>query len=95
MVLAMPSDGLWGDGSGYIEHRTEPRRNYERYIVEEVPACAAEVVSALGPGSPMFIAGLSMGGFGALRLAAKYPDRFRGIAGALGDHRFLTDETIR
>ena len=27
MVLAMPSDGLWGDGSGYIQHRadTEPR----------------------------------------------------------------------
>ena len=20
MVLAMPSDGLWGDGSGYLEH---------------------------------------------------------------------------
>ena len=30
--------------------------------------------------SPLTIAGLSMGGFGALRLGAKYPDRFRGIS---------------
>ena len=41
----------------------------------------AKVVSAVGPASPLFIAGLSMGGFGALRLGAKYPRRFRGIAG--------------
>src|SRR3546814_9304706 len=34
LVLAMPSDGLWGDGSGYVPHRT---RDFERWIVEEVP----------------------------------------------------------
>src|SRR3546814_20544624 len=31
LVLAMPSDGLWGDGSGYVPHRT---RDFERWIVE-------------------------------------------------------------
>src|SRR5438045_628198 len=36
MALAMPSDGLAFDGSGYVAH---PDRDFERYIVEEVPAC--------------------------------------------------------
>src|SRR5687768_5078054 len=45
MVLAMPSDGLWGDGSGYVSH--VGGTDYERYIVEEVPACVAEVVPAI------------------------------------------------
>src|SRR3982750_1148500 len=29
--LVMPSDGLWGDGSGYLRH---PDRDFERWIVE-------------------------------------------------------------
>ena len=79
MVLAMPSDGLWGDGSGYVRHGGGA--DYERYVVEDVPACVAEVVPAVGEASPWFIAGLSMGGFGALRLGAKYARRFRGVSG--------------
>jgi putative tributyrin esterase len=73
MVLAMPSDGLWGDGSGYLPHRTQ---DFERWIVEEVPLVARLASPACGSQSPLLLAGLSMGGFGALRLAAKYPGRF-------------------
>src|SRR5438128_2173899 len=29
MVLAMPSDGLWGDGSGYVRHGSGA--DYDRY----------------------------------------------------------------
>jgi S-formylglutathione hydrolase FrmB len=83
MVLAMPSDGLWGDGSAYTRH---PNQDFETWIVDEVPAAAAEAASCLSPESPRFISGLSMGGFGALRLAAKYPDRFR----AGGGHSSIT-----
>jgi pimeloyl-ACP methyl ester carboxylesterase len=54
--------------------------DYERWIVDEVPAAAALGDDRITPDSPLFIAGLSMGGFGALRLGAKYPDRFRGIS---------------
>jgi S-formylglutathione hydrolase FrmB len=78
MVLAMPSDGLWGDGSGYLPH---PDADFERWIVAEVPAAARAAVPALSESSPLFINGLSMGGFGALRLAAKYPEKFRGAGG--------------
>ena len=73
MVLVMPSDGLWGDGSGYLPHRTQ---DFERWIVEEVPLVARLASSACSAESPLLIAGLSMGGFGALRLAAKYPRKF-------------------
>ena len=78
MVLAMPSDGLWGDGSGYAAH---DGKDFERWIVDEVPAAAVAACPACSETSPLFIAGLSMGGFGALRLAGKYPQRFLGAAG--------------
>jgi putative tributyrin esterase len=77
MVLAMPSDGLWGDGSGYIRH---PSQDFERYIVEEVPAVVAQVIPDVSANTPLFICGLSMGGFAALRLASKFPDHFAGIS---------------
>jgi putative tributyrin esterase len=77
-VLAMPSDGLWGDGSGYLPHRTQ---DFERWIVEEVPAAVRVAAPCVSERSPCCIAGLSMGGFGALRLAAKYPNRFLAAAG--------------
>jgi enterochelin esterase-like enzyme len=77
VALAMPSDGLWGSGSGYVPHADA---DYERWIVDEVPAAAALADDRVTDASPLTIAGLSMGGFGALRLGAKYPDRFRGIS---------------
>ncbi len=83
-VLAMPSDGLWGDGSGYFRHHTQ---DFERWIVFEVPAAVARAVPSVTDASPRLIAGLSMGGFGALRLAASYPDRFRAVSG----HSSITD----
>ena len=78
MALAMPSDGLWGDGSAYVPHA---KQNFEKWILEDVPAAAAANLPCVSEKSVKFIAGLSMGGFGALRIGAKYPDRFRGIAG--------------
>lgn len=84
LALAMPSDGLWGDGSGYVR---QPHADFERWIVEDVPAAAREAVPGLEASMPVFVAGLSMGGFGALRLAAKYPERFAGVSG----HSSITD----
>ena len=78
MALAMPSDGLIFDGTGYVAYGD---RDVEQYVVEEVPACVREVAPMVADASPLFIAGLSMGGFGALRLGAKYPERFAGISG--------------
>lgn len=77
IAIAMPSDGLWGDGSGYVPHA---EADYERWIVDEVPAAAALADDRITDRSPLFLAGLSMGGFGALRLGAKYAARFAGIS---------------
>jgi putative tributyrin esterase len=78
LALAMPSDGLWGDGSGYLPHL---RQDFEKWIVEEVPAAAPAALPCVSTKAKLFIGGLSMGGFGALRLGAKYPQRFLGVSG--------------
>ncbi|CAN0601730.1 unnamed protein product, partial [Ectocarpus sp. 12 AP-2014] len=77
MVIAMPSDGLWGDGSGYLSHQ---KLDFEQWIVTDVPAAIQENITMVSAQSPMFISGLSMGGFGALRLGLKYPDKFQAIS---------------
>lgn len=78
MILAMPSDGLYGDGSGYVPHQDA---DYEKWIVEEVVQVLKEQFPQVTDTAPVFIAGLSMGGYGALRLGAKYPHVFRAFAG--------------
>jgi S-formylglutathione hydrolase FrmB len=78
-ALAMPSDGLRGDGTGYLRHGDGI--DYERWIAAEVPVAARAALPSLDQAMPRFIAGLSMGGFGALRIGARYHARFRGIAG--------------
>lgn len=77
VALLMPSDGLWGDGSGYVAHADH---DAERWIADEVPQLAREVIDGCSAQSPLLIAGLSMGGFAALRLAGKYPRRFLAAA---------------
>lgn len=77
LIIAMPSDGLWGDGSAYLPHNG---RDFEKWIAGDVPDVLAEKIPGAGKSSPLFIAGLSMGGFGALRIGAKYGRRFRGIS---------------
>lgn len=76
-VLAMPSDGLWGDGSGYVRHAAQ---DFERWIVDEVPQAAQAAGLPVDAAAPFALAGLSMGGFGALRLAARHPQRVSAAA---------------
>ncbi|MEH0152641.1 alpha/beta hydrolase-fold protein [Limibacter armeniacum] len=78
MVLAMPSDGLWGDGSGYLKHHSG--QDFEKWIVEDVVQAVRENISCTSSSSPLFIGGLSMGGFGALKLGSKYGHLFKGIS---------------
>jgi putative tributyrin esterase len=77
MVLACPSDGLWRDGSGYLDHAGGA---FETWIVRDVVAAVRGFLGLRPRTSPLFVAGLSMGGFGALRLGAKHADVFAGIS---------------
>lgn len=83
MVLAMPSDALSRDGSAYLDWPGNGDRraeDVEQWIMEELPVLARMAAPALQPDAKIAIAGLSMGGYGALRLGAKYATRFCAIA---------------
>ncbi|MBX2874574.1 MAG: esterase family protein [Saprospiraceae bacterium] len=84
-IIAMPSDGLWGDGSGYIWHS---EKNFAEWIVSEVPLAIRENCTYAGEDSPLCIGGLSMGGFGALRLGALYSKKFKAISAHSAITRF-------
>ncbi|NNE78480.1 MAG: esterase family protein [Pricia sp.] len=86
MVIAMPSDGLWGDGSGYLPHNN---KDFEKWIVADVPDAVIQNIPSVRATSDLFIAGLSMGGFGALRLGIKYAEKFQAISA----HSSITDIT--
>ena len=76
-IIAMPSDGLWGDGSGYLNHT----QKFENWIVEDVPKAILENLPGASTESPFCIGGLSMGGYGALMMGGKHPHRFKAISG--------------
>lgn len=77
-LLVFPSDGLWGDGSGYVPH---DGKDFEKWIAEEVPQLILQQYPQVTKKSKFFITGLSMGGFGALRIGARYHKRFTSFSG--------------
>ena len=79
LALAMPSDGLRGDGTAYMRHGDGT--DYERWVIDDVPFAARVALPGLDTSAPLCIAGLSMGGFGALRLGAKHAPHVRAISG--------------
>lgn len=84
VMLAFPSDGLWGDGSGYVPH---DGYNFEKWIAEDIPALLKQHFKQVTETSKFYLTGLSMGGFGAMRIGAKYPQVFSGFSG----HSSITD----
>jgi enterochelin esterase-like enzyme len=97
MIIAMPSDGLWGDGSGYLGHNNF---DFEKWIIEDVIDAVTESIEGADKASPLFISGLSMGGFGALRIGAKYGPKFRAISGlssitSLPQMKLFVEESLK
>ena len=77
VFIAMPSDGLWGDGSGYLAHSD---RDFEKWIAQDVPDILEQYIEGISEDSPFFISGLSMGGFGSLRIGVKYHEKFKAVS---------------
>ncbi|SHM99269.1 S-formylglutathione hydrolase FrmB [Mucilaginibacter sp. OK098] len=97
MIIAMPSDGMWGDGSAFLPI---DGYNFEKWIAEDVPDALAECIKGVNKHSPLFISGMSMGGFGALRIGAKYGNKFRAISGhssitSLPQIKFFAAESLK
>ena len=57
---------------------------YWTYISEEVPARAREMFPLSAARGMNFVAGLSMGGYGAFKLALRHPERFAAAASLSG-----------
>jgi putative tributyrin esterase len=57
---------------------------YWQFISEEVPALARDMFSLSSARKDNFVAGLSMGGYGALKMALTHPDRFAAAASLSG-----------
>ncbi|TXG37237.1 alpha/beta hydrolase [Seonamhaeicola maritimus] len=77
-IIAMPSDGLWGDGSAYYSHHS---KNFDNWIVNDVVIAIKENIPEAKNSNSTCIGGLSMGGYGALSLGAKFPEKFKAISG--------------
>ena len=76
-IIAMPSDGLWGDGSAYFSHH---QKNFDNWIVADVITAVKENIPEAKNSTSTCIGGLSMGGYGALSLGGRYPDKFKAIS---------------
>jgi putative tributyrin esterase len=82
MIIVTPE----GNDGWYTDSATVLTDKYETYIVQELIPDVESRYRALRDRQGRAIAGLSMGGYGALKFGVKYPDRFvfaASISGAL------------
>ena len=57
---------------------------YWQFISEEVPAVVRDMFPLSSEREDNFVAGLSMGGYGAFKLALTYPERYAAAASLSG-----------
>ena len=77
LVIALPSDGLRGDGTGYLPTHDG---DYESWILEDVPAAVADDTRLTDPSAPILLAGNSMGGRISIEVGLRYPERVKSLA---------------
>jgi S-formylglutathione hydrolase FrmB len=65
-----------GNDGWYTDSATVPADKYESYILEELIPDVESRYRALNKREYRAIAGLSMGGYGALKFGVKHPDKF-------------------
>ena len=77
LIIVMPDGG----NSWYTDSATQPKDAYESYLIKDlIPYIDSNFLTVPRKSSRM-IAGLSMGGFGALKFALKHPTLFS-VAGS-------------
>lgn len=82
MIIVTPE----GNDGWYTDSATVAADKYETYVVKELIPDVESRFRAIKEREGRAIAGLSMGGYGALKFAVKYPDKFifaASISGAL------------
>ncbi len=71
VVVTPQADKSWYTNSPFIKNR-----NYEDYIIKELIPFVEKKYRVISTKHGRIIAGLSMGGYGAIKLAIKYPNLF-------------------
>ncbi|MEI7824218.1 MAG: alpha/beta hydrolase-fold protein [Chlorobiaceae bacterium] len=85
-IIVMPDCMTRYGGSQYVD--SAATGNYESYLVDELVPCIDRTLRTLAAREHRAVAGKSSGGFGAIRLAMKHPDRFSAVACHSGDMGF-------
>jgi S-formylglutathione hydrolase FrmB len=76
-----------GENGWYTDSATKPSDRFESYIIKELISEIDAKFRTVASRSGRVIAGLSMGGYGALKFGVKYPEMFTlagSFSGALG-----------
>ena len=90
LIVVMPD----AEDSWYVNSVTEPGDRFEDYLVKDIPRYINKMYSV--DTTRQGIAGLSMGGYGAVMLALKHPTQYRfagSLSGAITFPRGLNDTT--
>ena len=79
IAVVMPSDGRsWYTDTAY-------GANYFTFVADELPrVCRSYFKGMSGAREDTYVGGLSMGGYGALKLAVTYPERYAGCISLSG-----------
>jgi putative tributyrin esterase len=92
MILVMPE----GNDGWYTDSGTSATDKYESYIINELIPDVQQRYRAIQARYGRSIAGLSMGGYGAIKFGLKYPASFvfaGSMSGAFGVTRFTAKES--
>lgn len=70
--------------------------NYFTYLTEELPDLIHDIFNTSVACEDNYVAGVSMGGYGAFKLALNYPDRYSKVASIFGslDLKAMYDYTL-
>lgn len=94
VIIVLPDGG----NSWYTNSFARPEERWEDYVAREVPAYVDQNFRTLTYREARYVAGLSMGGYGALKLGLKYPGRFSLVGSFSGSPRAVIDtvsQTVR
>lgn len=72
LIIAMPD----GNDSWYTNWNTDPKQKYEDYIVKDFTSEIETKYRVAAARETRYLAGLSMGGYAAMKFALKYPQMF-------------------
>jgi putative tributyrin esterase len=80
LIVIMPS----GERGFYTDNPSRPNAAYETYVTQDVLGFTDRTFNTIQESSGRVVAGLSMGGYGAVKFAIKYPRLFSAAASLSG-----------